>query len=44
MRLNAAFEVVTELRLGLVDGLWPIILAIWHVPSLLLIDERPQRL
>jgi hypothetical protein len=35
MRLNAAFGVVTELRLGLVGGLWPTILAIWHVPSLL---------
>lgn len=35
MRLNAAFGVVTELRLGLVGGLWPTILAVWHIPSLL---------
>ncbi|KAG2346167.1 hypothetical protein BDR05DRAFT_946229 [Suillus weaverae] len=35
MRLDAAFGVITDLRLGLVGGLWPTILAIWHAPSLL---------
>ncbi|KAG1772459.1 hypothetical protein EV702DRAFT_1133990 [Suillus placidus] len=35
MRLDTAFGVVTDLRLGLVGGLWPTILAIWHAPSLL---------
>lgn len=35
MRLDAAFGVVTDLRLSFVCGLWPTVMAIWHVPSLL---------
>ncbi|KAG1900512.1 uncharacterized protein F5891DRAFT_1128413 [Suillus fuscotomentosus] len=35
MRLDAAFGVVTDLRLGFVGGLWPTIIAIWHVSYLL---------
>ncbi|KAG1727873.1 hypothetical protein EDB19DRAFT_173248 [Suillus lakei] len=35
MRLDAAFGLVADLRLSLVGGLWPTILAIWHAPSLL---------
>lgn len=35
MRLDAAFGVVTDLRIFLVGGLLPTILAIWRAPSLL---------
>ncbi|KAG1744948.1 uncharacterized protein EDB91DRAFT_1328250 [Suillus paluster] len=35
MRLAAAFSLHTDLRLCIMVGFWPTVLAIWHTPSLL---------